>query len=134
MIQTHSTLLTMFKSVAVSFYKYDTIITNTRTIYFSCYPFDYNIQVKTFLKICWKNCILVLTSNAAIGAKCLKKYATAFKAFLLFLASRVSFLCLFFTLGLVFCSRSTYLEPTYLPSSILCLALVWSHSSLFIAL
>ena len=38
----------MFKSVPFSLCNFDTIITDTRTIYFSCYRFVYNIQVKIF--------------------------------------------------------------------------------------
>lgn len=47
----------MFKSVLVSLCKYDTTMTNTRIVYFSCYHFVYNIHVEIFLKICWKKCI-----------------------------------------------------------------------------
>ena len=68
---------------------------NTRTIYFSFYSFVYSIQVKSFLKISWRKCILGLDSNAAFAAKWLKIYKicsfvsfsfkinlfTAFKAF-----------------------------------------------------
>ena len=32
---------------------YDTIMANIRTIFFGCYPFAYNIQVKTLFKKCW---------------------------------------------------------------------------------
>ena len=44
----------------------------TTTVYFSWYPFVYNIQVKTFLKISWKKCVLWLYSNATFAAKWLK--------------------------------------------------------------
>ena len=61
-------------SVPFALFNYDTIMANTRTIYFSCYPFAYNIQVKTRTKICSKKCILGLDSNAAFAAKWLKLY------------------------------------------------------------
>ena len=41
----------MFKSVLFSLRKYDSIMAKTRTIYFSWYPFTYNIQMKTFLNM-----------------------------------------------------------------------------------
>ena len=66
--------LLLFKSVPFSLCKYYKIMTNTRTIYLSCYVFIYNIQVKTFLKIYWKKCILGLDSNAALAGKWLKIY------------------------------------------------------------
>ena len=52
-----------------SLYNYGTIMTNTRTIYFSWYPFVYNIQVKTVLKICCKKCMLGVTQNGPFEAK-----------------------------------------------------------------
>ena len=62
----------MFNSVPFSLCKYDTIMKTTTTVYFSWYPFVYNIQVKTFLKISWKKCVLWLYSNATFAAKWLK--------------------------------------------------------------
>ena len=79
----------MSKSVPFSLFKYDTIMTNTRRIYFNCYPFVYNIQVKTFFNICWQKCILglELDHNAAFAVKWLKMYN--FAAFTAFEAERL---------------------------------------------
>ena len=52
-MRTYSSLLTIFKSLQFSSSKYEVIMTNTRTIYFSYDPFVYNIQLKTFLRTCW---------------------------------------------------------------------------------
>ena len=64
----------MLKSVSFSLCKYDTITTKTRTIYFCWYSFVHRIQMKTFLKMCWKNCILGLDYNAVFATKWLKTY------------------------------------------------------------
>ena len=64
----------IYKSVPFLLCKHNTEMTNTRTIYFSCFPLVYNIQVKTLLKICWRKCILRVDSNAALAAKWLKMY------------------------------------------------------------
>lgn len=81
----------MSKSVPFSLFKYDTIMTNTRRIYFNCYPFVYNIQVKTFFNICWQKCILglELDHNAAFAVKWLKMYN--FAAFTAFLSKLTTF-------------------------------------------
>lgn len=74
----------LFKSVPLSLCKYNTIMTNTRTIYFSYYQFIYNIQVKICFKNVPKEMHIVTKQWCIFAAKWFKIYIvfTDFTSFL----------------------------------------------------